>query len=107
MTNKQMTLAEETKRLHHRNDPETSVAAAKKTVPKLGEQRQEVLDAIRKHYRTGDFTSKELAVAMARNQTRQYAQYYYFVSRRLNELADYIKRTGEIRNNCCVWRLKQ
>ena len=102
----QLTLEREAKKLYHKNDPDTSKDAAIKTLKKLGEQQREVLDAIRKYYSTGDFTAKELAMRMARNQLSDYRYYYYLVQRRLNELADYIERTGGRRNGCAVWRLK-
>jgi hypothetical protein len=90
--------------LCHRNDPETSFEAAEKMIKSgtLNKQEKEVWIAITDYLSHGDkdFTAKEI-------EGWNY-QDYITIQRRLSGLKNKgkIERTGEKRNGCCVWRIK-
>ena len=97
-----------TQTLCHKNDPETSIEAARKMVDsgKLSRQEKMVLRGIQHHLIGGhrkDFTAKELAKWMLGH----FPTNYYMIQRRLSGLyrKGKIKRTGQKRNGCCVWKL--
>lgn len=88
----------------HRNDPITSHKAAEKMIKsgKLTKQQESVLKIIRKYCEEHeDFTPKEVAGGIN--------ALYFAIQRRKNELANegLIKTTGEERNGCEVWKIKE
>lgn len=93
-------------KLCRRNDPQTSKDAAEKMVKsgKLARQERLVLvtieDVCEALYKK-DFTAKEIVRWNNRFD-------YYTIQRRLSGLHNKgkIERTGEKRDGCCVWRLK-
>lgn len=93
----------EADRLCHRNDPDTSRQAAQKMVEsgKLQKQEKHVLDWIKYHHNKIDFTARELSGGGSVN--------YHTIQRRLSGLhrKGKIQRTGEKRNGCAVWRLRE
>jgi len=98
--------------LAHRDDPQTSYAAADKLIKsgKLRQQEQEVYDEIDWQlavYKKSDFTAKEIADKWSLI-SGNYNEKYYTIQRRLSGLhvKGLIERTGEKRNGCMVWRLK-
>jgi len=96
--------------LAHTNDPQTSFDAADKMVEsgRLNDQEQDIYSSIY-HYITRDFhkdfTPKELAYWMLGDTKEN----YFIIQRRLSGLYNKgkIERTGEKRNGCCVWKLKE
>ena len=104
-TRSQLTLESEyqSKLLTHRKDPKTSRRAAKRMIKsgKLTKQQKAVLNIIRQYCQDHkDFTPLDLAGGQ-RNSL------YFAIQRRKNELElkGFIKKTGEERDNCEVWRL--
>lgn len=101
--------------LAHKTDPDTSRDAAEKMVEsgKLSDQEYEVYLAIKKYYKSTNFTAKELSKKSGLN--------YWAIQRRLSGLKNKkkIKRVYyreytspqtfvlqlEKRDGCCVWRL--
>lgn len=92
--------------LSHSFDPQTSYDAADRMLKsgKLNKQEQYVLDSI--HSIAGstmlsfNFTAKDIACWTTIS--------YYTIQRRLSGLRNKgkIERTGERRNGCCVWKIK-
>ena len=98
----------ETKTLFHRNDPETSEAAADKMIKSgaLSKQENEIYNDITRYVidcAHKDFTAKELALWLIGNHIKT----YFTIQRRLSGLHNKgkIERTGEKRDGCAVWRL--
>lgn len=94
--------------LCHKNDPETSRKAAERMVKsgELSRQEKIVFRGIQHHLIGGhreDFTAIELAKWMIGDTPKT----YYMIQRRLSGLyrKGKIKRTGQKRNGCCVWKL--
>lgn len=94
--------------LAHTKDPQTSKDTALKMVEsgKLSRQELRVYEGILGYYRDVSvertFTARELAywnIAFGLN--------YYLIQRRLSGLRNKgkIERTGEKRDDCCVWKL--
>ena len=98
---KQLTFCHEVQRLYHKNDPVTSKRAAVKALMNgaLIRQQEFVWQAIQKHGNP-DFTARELSQRANID--------YYVIQRRLNEIEykGFIERTGEVRNDGMVWRIK-
>ena len=104
-TRPQLTLEEEylTKLYARKGDPVTSRRAAKRMIKsgKLTKQQKAVLNIIRQYCQDHkDFTPLDLAGGERNNL-------YFAIQRRKNELElkGFIKKTGEERDNCEVWRL--
>lgn len=96
----------------HVGDPATSYEAGDRMVKTgaLSRQEREVLKAIKDYLYIHDtFTAKEIASMLSVGRIADYADNYFKVQRRLSGLhrKGLIERTGERRNNCCVWRLKK
>lgn len=88
----------------HKDDPQTSFDAAEKMVKsgKLANQEMKVYIAIKDCLASmtfNTFTAKNIALWSGIG--------YYTIHRRLSGLhrKGKIKRTGEKRDNCCVWKL--
>jgi predicted HTH transcriptional regulator len=86
----------------HRNDPVTSYEAGQKMIDSDVLQNQEyaVMVGIIAYFSDTTFTAKELA--------NKGITSYYTIQRRLSGLhrKGKIDRTGEKRNGCAVWKLK-
>ena len=95
------------KKLCHKNDPGTSYEAAEKMVisGKIKEQAERVWKAIQDYMlycaekeMPQNFTAKELSEHSGLG--------YFLIQRRRIDLDDKLKWTGEKRQGCCVWRIK-
>jgi len=94
----------------HTNDPQTSYAAGDRMIRTgaLSKQERQVFKAIKDYmYIHIDFTAKDIAGMMSVGRIAEYQENYFKASRRFSGLNrnGLIERTGERRDDCCVWRM--
>jgi hypothetical protein len=95
----------------HRNDPMTSYDAGQKMIDsgKLNKQQADVYLLIKWYCNFNgktDFTAKEVAMYVQNKFPTTYKHITYIVIQRRKHEIPYIEETKEVRDGCCVWRLK-
>lgn len=109
---KQLSLEKQYRALSHRADPLTSFKAAER-VQKSGKfqysvnQVRQAIIKYQKAMRRPDFTAKELAAFISKEEQIDYFRIYYVIEKRLSVLKDeyLIKQTNLEREDCQVWQI--